>query len=133
MHCGAVRSYKFVAADHAEQCNQHSRKNRVIVDRKDYVDVTSYPQRIERRAQAVLKMDCQGALQLCEQSTPFVAQLIVGLIKRFAHALPIGMAELPQVLPVLGNRLLNELVAFFGSCRQMLSPGFLAYDSERSP
>jgi hypothetical protein len=56
-----------------------------------------------------------------------VAQLFVGMVKGLAHALPIGVAELSQCLTVLSNSLLNKLVAFFGSCRQMLS--LLAYDT----
>jgi hypothetical protein len=51
------------------------------------------------------------------------------MVKGLTYALPIGLAELSQVLPVLSNSLLNKLVAFFGSCRQMLSPRLLAYDT----
>jgi hypothetical protein len=131
MRCGAVCLSEFVSADQSEQSNQHSCKNRVIVDGQNHADVTPYTQRVQRGVQAILKLDSKRPLQFSEQSAPVVAQLFVGMVKRLAHALPIDMAEISQFLPVLSDSLLNQISAFLDNGGQMPSPSLLVYNDDR--
>jgi hypothetical protein len=72
MRCGTVCLSEFVAADYSEQRNQHSRKNRIIVNRENDADVTPYTQRVQRGVQAIFKLDSKRPLQFSEQSAPVV-------------------------------------------------------------
>ena len=80
--------------------------------------------------QAISKLDSKRPLQFREQSATVVTQLVVGMVKRLAHALPIDVAEMSQVLPVRSDSLLNQISACLDNGGQMPSPRLLVYNDD---